>query len=127
MGIYENLQAVATKLLTADADNFGQSTATHPIRILARSDVAGATALDEPTVTWTPTQVKAISRGVSEKRDGASIMAKADKIVIIEAFGNTAPELKDKIEIGGVEYSIVDVEPIANGEVVAVFKVYVKR
>lgn len=127
MTIYDDAAALATELLTADADNFGQSTATHPISILYRSDVSGATALDEPTVTWTATQVKAASRGVSEKRDGADIIAKADKIVLIEATGVTAPTNADKIDIDGVEFAIVSAEPIPNGEAPAIYRVLVKR
>ena len=127
MTIYDDAAALATELLTADADNVGQSTATHPISILYRSDVSGATALDEPTVTWTATQVKAVSRGVAEKRDGADIVAKADKIVLIEATGVTAPTNGDKIDIDGEEFSIVAVEPVPNGEVPAIYRVMVKR
>lgn len=125
--IYAEAAALATELLTADDDNFGQSTATHIINIMVRSDVAGATDLDPPTVTWTSTQVKAITRGVSEKRDGAEIFAKADKVVLIEATGVTIPRNEDKIEINGIEYAIVSVEPIPNGETPAVYRVFVKR
>ena len=126
--IYDDLEALASELLTADDDNFGQSTSTHPITILYRSDVAGSTALDEPTVTWTPSAtLKAVSRGVSEKRDGAALIAKADKVFTIYATGVTAPTNADKIDVDGVEYSIVSVEPLPNGETVSVYKVYGKR
>lgn len=125
--IYEDMQALASELLTADDENFGQSTATHIINILTRTDAPGATALDEPIVTWTPEQVKAISRGVSARRDGEALFAKADKVVLIEADGVTAPGLQDRIEINGAEFSIVDVEPVPNGETVSVYRVFVKR
>ena len=126
--IYADLEALASELLTADDDNFGQSSTAHVIRILYRSDVAGAAALDEPTVTWTPgATLKAVSRGVSEKRDGADILAKAEKVVLLHATGVTAPTNADKIEINGVEFSIVMVEPVPNGATAAVYKVFCTR
>ena len=127
MAFYQEMQELASELLTADADNFGQSTATHPINILVRSDTPGATAIDEPTVTWTPTQVPAFTRGVSERRDGPELFAKADKVALIAAAGVTPPRLEDKIEIDGVEFSIIHVEPIPNGEIVAAYRVYIGR
>lgn len=119
------MQTLATELL-APAE-FGQSKTTNIINVLTRTDVAGASDLDEPAVTWTATQVNAVSRGVSAKRDGDALLAMADRVVTIEGAGNTEPDLKDKIEINGVEYSIVSVEPTSNDGTIAAFIVMVKR
>lgn len=127
MTFYTEMQALATELLTVGDQTFGQSTPTQPINILVRTDTPGATAIDEPSVVWTPTQVKAVTRGVSERRDGPALLAKADKVVLIEADGTIAPRDEDKVEIGGIEFSIVSVEPTPNGETPAIFKLYVKR
>lgn len=124
---YEDMQALASELLDVGDDVFGQSSATYQIRILTRSDQAGATDLDEPTVTKTPAQINAVVRGVNEKRDGAKLFAMAEKMVVIEAAGNTAPTLKDLIEVNGTEFAIVSVETLPHGDVPAVFKIAVKR
>lgn len=126
-GIYADLLAMADEMLTADVDNFGQSTTTSPIRIHSRADTAGATDLDEPTTQWIPIDVKGISRGLNEKRDGASLLAKADKMVIIGTVNTAQPGIDDQMEIGGVRYSIVEVEPVPNGDTPAIYKILVKR
>lgn len=122
---YEEMQELASELL--HGDEFGQSKTGHVINILTRTEVEGASRLEEPTVTWTPTQVNATSRGVTAKRDGQSLFERADLKVTIEGYGNTAPDLKDKIEINGTEYSIVEVQPTSNDGTIAAFYVYVKR
>lgn len=125
--IYGEALALADELLTADTDNFGQSTTTSPIRIWSRSDVEGATEIDEPATSWIPIDVKGISRGVSEKRDGAALLAKADRIVLIGTVGIAQPGIDDQIEIGAIRYSIADVEPVPNGDTPAIYRVLVKR
>lgn len=126
-GIYGEMLALADEMLTADNENFGQSTTTSPLIIWSRADTPGATAIDEPATTWIPINVKGISRGVSERRDGASLLTKADKIAIIGTVGVAQPGIDDQIEISAYRYSIVDVEPIPNGDTPAVYKILAKR
>lgn len=126
--IYEDMQALASELLTADDDNFGQSKTGHVINILVKTVTAsGSTDLDEDAITWPATQVKAISRGVNAYRDGESMLAKADRMFIIEGDGVTMPTLEDKMEEAGIEYAIVSAEAISNDGTVAAYKVYGKR
>lgn len=124
---YVEMQELANELLTADDDNFGQSKTGNVIEIHRRSEVAGATDLDEPAITWTAETVKAVSRGVDAKRDGESLAQKSDKLVTIYAKDVTIPALKDQIAIDSVRYSIVSVEESSNDGDVAVYFVYVKR
>lgn len=127
-GIYAELAATADELLTVGSETSGQSSATFVINIMRPSIVSGATQIDEPTITWTRTQVKAFQRGVSEQRDGATMFAAASKVVLIAATGvSPAPTIADKIEINGEEFAIINVEAIAAGEVTAIFRAYLAR
>ena len=126
--LYRSFQSLADTLLTVGDESFGQSTDTSPINLLVRTDVVGATNIDEPVVTFTPTRVKGVSRGVIEKRDGQSASARANKVFLIYANDVlVAPRNVDRIEQGSEEYAIVDVEPIPNGEIVSVYKILASR
>lgn len=126
--IYQDMQALASELLTADDDNFGQSKTGHVINILVKTVTASvATDLDEDTITWPATQVRAVSRGVNAYRDGESMLSKADRMFFIEGAGVTQPTLEDKMEEAGTEYAIISSEAISNDGTVAAYKVYGKR
>lgn len=122
------MQALASELLTPDDDNFGQSKSGNAINILVKTVTAsGPTDLDEDTITWPATQVNAVSRGVNAYRDGGDILAKADRMFLIEGAGVTMPTLEDKMEEAGIEYAIVSAEALPNDGTVPAYKVYGKR
>lgn len=123
--IYKDFQSLAEELL--DKSEFGQSTDTHIINILRHSETPGGTDLDEPSVNYTAERVDAVSRGTSEKRDGADIVAKGELMVTIKAKGVTVPSLNDLIEINGTEYAIVDVETRPNFETPSVYRVLCRK
>lgn len=125
--IVSDFQELAAELLTNDLDNFGQSSSASPISVKVRTDTPGATAIDEPSISYTTTQVKAVSRDIDPRKDRADLIDEASKIVIISASGVTRPKLQDLILIGTADYKIVDVEDIPNGEAQAVYKVYLRR
>jgi hypothetical protein len=126
--IYDDMQELASELLTADDDNFGQSKTGNVINILVKTVTGtGSTDLDEDTITWPATQVKAVSRGVDAKRDGEGMRAMADRLFIVEGDGVTQPTLEDKMEEAGLEYAIVKSEAVSNDGTVAIYKVYAKR
>lgn len=125
---YEEMQELAGELLTADDDNFGQSKTGNVINILYRTvSSTGATDLDEDTISFPETQVKAVSRGTSEKRDGETLAVKAEKVFTIYAKDVTKPTIADRIEEAGTAYSIVDVQESSNDGTRAVYKVYVSQ
>lgn len=124
--IDDDFQELADELLTADDDNFGQSTDAFPIEICVRTKTPGATRFDKPVVTYPGTRVKAAHRGVSRMRDGETLFAMCEYVVTIYAKGVTEPTLDNKISIGGTKYTIVKVEPKRTGPKVAAYLVYVK-
>ena len=79
---------------------------------------------DEPTETLTPLVIvtDTYSQGLV---DGTLIMA-GDRRVMVEA-GPVAPSTAHKLRIGGEDYAIVAVRPLAPGGVALMYEVQVRR
>lgn len=120
VSFYQEMQELADELLTVNDENFGQSTDTHPISIMYRTDTPGATKIDRPTVAWSTVRVKAVVGGTKRLRED-QIFRDADLIVRIYAGGVTEPTLADKVDVDGTQYSILKVTLRPHGDVVSVY------
>lgn len=67
-----------------------------------------------------------INRGQNLATTTGPLVQSGDKLGIISAAGE-APQMSDKIEIGGVRYSFVDIKPLAPGGTTLLFEFHARK
>lgn len=109
MTFYSNLEATATRLIAKygkSADLYRQSQSGPP---------------HNPVITETTYTVTMVETGYSLTNRNETLVQAGDKLGIISTSGE-APLLSDKIEIGSVKYSFVDISPLNPGGTVLLFE-----
>lgn len=103
-------------------------------RLIARYGQTGQllvytkTGTYDPTVTYPATACTlVVLEYESREVDGTRVLA-TDKKVLLKATGlSAAPKTSDRLSIGGVEHSIVRVEPLSPGGTVVIYTLQVRR
>lgn len=80
----------------------------------------------DPTITWAETGCTVVVTEFSNREvDGTRVLATDKKVLM--AVPAIAPATSDRLAIGGVEYSIERVEPLAPGGVSVMFTLQARR
>jgi len=75
----------------------------------------------DPTVTETTTDITLVELSYSLTNRNESLVQSGDKLFLVQA--DAAPSLDDKIRLDGVDYAMVDVQPLSPGPLVLVYEV----
>lgn len=113
---YTRPRATADRLVT----RFGQTGA------IRRQTASGSE--NNPTFTPTDHECTLVTEAYKTSEiDGSRVMASDLKVILAKGDLAISPTTEDKLVIGGVPYSIVDVSPLSPGGVVVLWQMQVRR
>lgn len=113
---YDRLQATATRLI---ADK-GQAA------VLVRTSTSGPA--HDPTVTTTEHACTLVETGYSITNRTDSLVQKGDKVGLLSVDLAVTPDrLSDKLEIGGTQYQLIDLQPLSPGGTVLLYEFLARK
>ena len=80
-----------------------------------------------PVVVPVSHPVKLVETGYSITNRNDTLIQTGDKVGLINTEADVTPELSDAMEIGGLEYHIVDLQPLNPGGRVLLFEFVARR
>ena len=106
---YAPIKAVADSLIA----EFGKTA------VLVSTETTGPDF--DPVVTETAADITLVELDYSLTNRNESLVQAGDKLFLVQA--EAAPSLDDKIRLDGVDYNMVQVQPLAPGPVTILFEV----